>query len=152
MTASSRKFRLSFLAVLGVLVLALVPAAIAGKGGGGAKPSGGGGGSGSLSLVMVTDAGTPGVSYGDTITFNVSTSASFPSVQLACYQNGTLAYTSTRGFYPTYMWSDNYLLEGGYWSGGAANCTATLYTTSTTPESSSSASTTLRKPASSRRP
>jgi hypothetical protein len=28
------------------------------------------------------------------------------------------------------MWSTNYLLEGGYWSGGAANCTATLYTTS----------------------
>ena len=111
------------------VALLLVPVALAAKGGGGSKPSGGGG-SGSLGLAMVTDAGTPGVSYGDTVTFNVSTSASFPSVQLACYQNGTLVYTSTRGFYPTYMWSDNYLLEGGYWSGGAASCTATLYTTS----------------------
>ena len=112
-----------------VLDLALVPAAFAGKGGG----SGGGGSTGgtgsSLSLVMVSDTGSAGPSFGDTITFNVSTSASFPSVQLACSQNGVLVYTSTRGFYPTYMWSDNYLLEGGNWAAGAASCTATLYTT-----------------------
>jgi len=120
-----------FAAALLAVALLVVPVAFAARGGGGSKPGGGGsGGSGSLSLAMVSDAGTPGVSYGDTVTFNVSTSASFPSVQLACYQNGTLVYTSTRGFYPTYMWSDNYLLEGGYWSGGAASCTATLYTTS----------------------
>jgi hypothetical protein len=79
---------------------------------------------------MVSDANVNGLpNFADVITFNVSTSASFPSVRLACYQNGTLVYTSTRGFYPTYMWSDNYLLYGGYWSGGAASCTATLYTT-----------------------
>ena len=92
---------------------------------------GGGGGNGaSLSLVMVTDQNGDGLpNYGDTITFNVNDSASFPSVQLDCYQNGGLVYTSVRGFYPTYSWTDNYDLKGGYWSNGAADCTATLYHT-----------------------
>ncbi|HKS78677.1 MAG TPA: hypothetical protein VJQ07_07390 [Gaiellaceae bacterium] len=109
-----------------VLSLALVPTAFAGKGGGG-----GHGGGTISSPIMVVDKNGDGLpNFGDTITFTVSTSASFPSVQLACYQNGTLVYTATKGFYPTYMWSDNYLLEGGYWSGGAASCTATLYNTS----------------------
>jgi hypothetical protein len=112
------------------LALALVPAAFAAKGGGsgGGKPGGGGGGS-SLSLQMVTDTGTAGVSYGDTVTFNVSTSASYPSVQLVCYQNGTLVFAQTAGFFPTYVWSKNYTLGGDRWPGGAANCTATLYYT-----------------------
>ena len=110
-----------------VLSLALVPAAFAGKGGG--KPSGGSSTSTVSEPVMVTDVGTLGLSAGDTITFNVSTSASWPSVQLDCYQNGALLYTATRGFYATYMWSDNYQLESQYWTSGAANCTATLYNT-----------------------
>jgi len=127
----SRSQRLALPVALLAALLLLVPAAFAAKGGGGGKPSGGGTTGAAISApVMVTDVGTPGVSFGDTITFNVSTSASFPSVKLACYQSETLVYTSTRGFYPTYMWSDNYLLEGGNWSGGAASCTATLYTTS----------------------
>ena len=68
-----------------VLSLGLVPAALAGKG----KPAGGGGGGSSLSLVMVTDNnGNALPNWGDTITFNVSTSASMPSGRLACYQNG----------------------------------------------------------------
>jgi hypothetical protein len=130
-TAFTRKIRFTVLAALAVAALALVPAALAGKGGAAGKPGVGGSSSSSLSLVMVSDANLDGLpNFADVITFNVSTSASMPSVELACYQNGSLVYTSTRGFYPTYMWSDNYLLEGGYWAGGAANCTATLYTTS----------------------
>lgn len=109
-----------------VLSLALVPAALAGKSGG--KP--GGGSTSSISQpVLVTDVGTPGLSAGDTITFNVSTSASWPSVQLNCSQNGAMVYTATRGFYPTYMWSDNYPLNNQYWTSGAASCVATLYNT-----------------------
>jgi len=119
--------------VILVLSLALVPAAFAGKSGGGSTHGGGGGGGGGGSTVsapvMVTDTGTPGLSWGDSITFNVSTSASWPSVQLDCYQGGALVYTATRGFYATYMWSDNYPLENQYWTSGAANCVATLYNT-----------------------
>ena len=112
-----------------VLALALAPAASAGKGaGGGGKPGGGGG---SISQpVMVTDTGTPGLSFGDTITFGVSTSASSPSVRLDCWQNGAFVYTAVRGFYVGYMWSDNYPLWDQYWTSGAADCTATLYNTS----------------------
>ena len=117
-----------FAGVVLMLSLALVPAAFAGKGPGAGK--GGSGGGGSLSVVMVTDNNGNGLpNWGDTITFNVSTSASMPSVQLACYQNGALVYTATRGFYPGYMWSDNDVLEGMYWTAGAADCTATLYNT-----------------------
>lgn len=128
--------RVALTAAFVVLALALVPVALAGKpssgGGGGGKGGGGStsGGGSALSLKLVTDVNGNGApDFGDTVTFNVSTSASWPSVQLDCFQNGGLVYTATRGFYPTYMWSDDYPLDGGYWTGGAASCTATLYTT-----------------------
>jgi hypothetical protein len=114
------------------LALVLVPVALAAKGVGGGKPGGGGGtttGS-KISLVMVNDLNGNGLpNYGDTITFNVSTTASYPSVQLACYQNGALVFAQSAGFFPTYVWSKNFTLNGDRWPGGAANCTATLYYT-----------------------
>jgi hypothetical protein len=116
-----------------VLALALVPAALAAKGGSGGGGTHGGngttGGSSSLSLVMVSDVNTPGVSYGDQVTFNVSTSASYPSVELDCYQGSTLVYSHIAGFYPSFGWSQDYTLGSSYWTGGAADCTATLYYT-----------------------
>lgn len=132
MTASSRKFRLVLLTVFGVLVLALVPAAFAGKGGGGSKPSGGGSGASgaALDLAIVTDTGSPGVSYDDTITFNVTDPAtSEPHVQLQCFQSGTMVYTAVTGYYAGYPWpwTQNFQLTSGAWTGGAANCVATLY-------------------------
>jgi hypothetical protein len=116
-------------AVAVAFALALVPAAFAGKGSSGGGGKVGGGGS-SLNLVMVTDNNGDGLpNYGDTITFNVSTSASYPSVQLACYQNGALVFNQTAGFFPSYMWSKDYTLETSSWTGGAASCTAVLYYT-----------------------
>ena len=114
-----------------VLALVLVPAALAAKNGAASGHNGGGGttGGSTLSLKMVTDTNSPGVSYGDTVTFIVSTSASYPSVELDCYQGSTLVYSHTAGFYPSYGWSTDYTLSGGMWTGGAANCTATLYHT-----------------------
>ena len=111
------------------LALALVPAALAARGGG----SHGGGnttssGSG-LSLHMVTDTGTPGVSYGDTVTFDVSTTAPYPAVELDCYQNGALVLKGSAGFFPSYMWSKDFPLTSDRWTGGAADCLATLYYT-----------------------
>jgi hypothetical protein len=115
-----------------VASLAVVPAALAGKSGsgGGGKGGGGAGSSSSLSLKMVTDNNGDGLpNWGDTVTFNVSTTASMPSVELDCYQNGSLVYGATRGFYVGYMWSDNYVLGGMEWPSGAADCTARLYNT-----------------------
>jgi hypothetical protein len=126
--------RIAYTTVFLVLALTLVPAALAGKGGG-SKPTGGGGGTtgGGSSLtgpVMVTDLhGNGSPNWGDTITFNVSTSVTWPSVEVDCSQNGALVYQGIVGFYPTYAWSRDYTLQSSLWTGGAADCTARLYTT-----------------------
>ena len=112
-----------------VLALAFIPAALAAKGGGGGKP-GGGGGTSTLSLKMVTDLngnGTP--NWGDTITFSISTTATTsPYVNLSCYQGGVLVASGDSGFFAGYPWAtQNMTLRSTLWSGGAADCTATLY-------------------------
>ncbi|HEY3550825.1 MAG TPA: hypothetical protein VGK69_07220 [Gaiellaceae bacterium] len=114
------------------LSLALVPAALAGKG----KPGGGGGGGGgnSLSLVLSTDVNGNGVAnWGDTITYNVSTgSTSAPQVRTSCYQNGVLVLHADAAFYSgnPFAYMDWLQLTSGMWTGGAADCTATMYYTS----------------------
>jgi hypothetical protein len=113
---------------VGALVLALVvvPAALAAKGHGG-----GGTTSGSSSItgpVMVTDTGTPGVSWGDTVTFTVSTTATTtPFVSLSCYQNGALVASGLKGFWDGSIdpnW--NFGLSSPTWQSGAADCVATV--------------------------
>jgi hypothetical protein len=122
-------------ALAAAALLAVAPAALAkgaspnGGSGGGGK---GGGGSSSLSLVMVTDAngnGTP--NWGDTVTFKVTTTQTqYPSVALKCSQGKTLVYQTSAGFYPSYPWpwQQNMTLKSDAWTGGAADCTATLNT------------------------
>jgi hypothetical protein len=98
-----------------------------GGGGGGGKPSGG---SGTVEVRNV-DPADPLINYGDTVTFDVWTTATDkPAVQLDCYQGGTLVYTSSAGFYPEWPWSKNFTLRSGAWAGGAADCNARLYKTS----------------------
>ena len=98
-----------------------------------APHKGGGGGKSTGTLtgpVMVTDTNSDGLpNWGDVITFKVTSSASWPSVQLDCYQNGTPVYSATTGYYPTYVWTNNYTLDNWKWTSGAADCTATLYHT-----------------------
>jgi hypothetical protein len=111
------------------LSLALIPAAFAGKG----KPGGGAGGSGgsSLSLVLTTDLNSNGLpNYGDTVTFNLSTTTSTPYVDLTCSQNGAVVYSATAGFFASYPWpwTKDMNLASQMWTGGDADCTATLYT------------------------
>jgi hypothetical protein len=102
------------------------------RGGGGGKKGGGTttGGSGSLTLVMVTDNNGNGQpNWGDTVTFNVSTTATTePTVNLNCSQNGVGVYGATAGFYAGYPWpwTVNMTLSSTAWSSGAADCTATL--------------------------
>jgi hypothetical protein len=101
--------------------------------GGGRKPGGGGttGGSGSLTLVLLSDDNHNGLpSWRERITFNVTTTVTTdPFVRVDCYQGGSKVYTASVGYFPQYPWAKEFTLESGAWTGGAADCTATLYTT-----------------------
>jgi hypothetical protein len=106
-------------------------ASASGKGGG--KPSGGGGtsgGSGGLTLVMYADNNGNGLpNWNDTVTFNVSTTATtVPYVDLACSQNNAVVASASAGFFDSYPWPSSRLmtLSSRTWTGGAADCTANL--------------------------
>jgi hypothetical protein len=111
---------------MGIVALAQSFAAPANKGG---KPSGGS--SGSLSLIMVDDHNVDGLpNWSDTVTFDVQTSAtSSPYVTLKCSQGGTTVLTGTAGFWDGYAFpfERNMQLSSPSWTGGAADCTATLW-------------------------
>jgi hypothetical protein len=129
MLVRTRTARLGLIAAAGALALslALVPAAFAAKGGGGGgKPTGGGSGGGVTGPVMVTDVGTAGVSYGDTVTFTVTTSASQPYVQLKCFQNGTMVAQGWGGYFAGSLNGQDFVLSSPSWTSGAADCTAYL--------------------------
>src|SRR6266545_5981006 len=106
------------LAVLGALALLVTPA-LAGRS------------TSSVTLVVVsasaTTAGTSStaVPFGSQVTYNVSTTAtSYPWVETLCYQNRTLVYGQTHGFFSGYFTDALYTLgPTPMWSGGAATCT-----------------------------
>lgn len=113
-------------AAVALVAAALVPVALAGNGGASK-------GSSSLSLVVLGSSGTASTAtpkWGDQVTFAVSTSASYPAVQLACYQGSALVFNQIVGAFPGYAGSQVFTLESPEWSGGSADCTAWLYTTS----------------------
>ena len=113
-----------------VLAIGLTPAAIAAKsGGGGGKPSGGSTSGSSIRLApLVFDANSNGLpNHGDVVTFNVSTAATEPFVNVRCYQNGALALNSWRGYFDGSLdTSRDFVLGSGAWPSGAADCTAKL--------------------------
>jgi hypothetical protein len=122
------KTRCSLAAGIGaaLLLVGAAPAFAAAKGSGG-KP--GDGGSSSLTVVNETAPGTA-PAYGETVTFDVSTSAtSRPYVGLSCSQNGVEVYSTSAGFFAGYPWpwQRNMPLSSGSWTSGAASCVATLY-------------------------
>ena len=103
----------------------------AAKGHGGGTTS-----SGTSSLTLVLLNSTDGLPHwGQQVTFNVSTTATTePYVTLYCYQNGKQVYSSWAGFYPSYPWPWNQVmtLSSLSWTGGAADCTATLSSSTAT--------------------
>jgi hypothetical protein len=107
-----------------VAALLLVAASAALAAGGGGKPSS----SSSISLMLMaapTTSGTVSPSYGDAVTFAVSTSAtSQPFVHVKCSQNGSLVYEAWQA------WAkgpQSFTLGGtDAWQAGAADCTAYL--------------------------
>lgn len=145
MTTRMPPARFALVAAFILLALTLVPVALADKGGGGhsgggSTSSGGGhhgggkGGGGTTSSssitgpVMVVDNNGNGLpNYGDTVMFNVSTTATTePYVDLQCFQNGVLVAEGWRGYWSGALDTPYFGLYSGTWSGGAADCTAYL--------------------------
>ena len=120
-----------FAALVAVLMVGTAFAGRGGGGGGGGKH--GSGGTGSLAVVMVADANHDGApNYGDTITFNVTSSTSEPYVNATCTQNGTLVWSASAGFYASFPWpgAQDMPLSSPSWTGGAADCVAVISGTS----------------------
>ena len=106
-------------------------ATAAARGGGGKGKTGGGGstgGSGSLSIVMLSDPAGNGPSYGDRITFNVTTTATSPFVRRRLLPGLVLGLLYSVGYFDAYPWAKEFTLSAKSWPGGAADCTAKLYT------------------------
>ncbi len=83
----------------------------------------------SFSLVVLNS--TDGLAHwGGQVTFTVSTTATTePHVSLRCSQNGILVYATQTGFYAGYLWpwTQVMTLTSVAWTGGSADCVATLY-------------------------
>jgi len=100
-----------------------------------ASRGGGGGGSkgnstsysGTFSLVLLNSAdGLP--HYGQQMTFNVSSNAPYPFVQIDCYQNGAWIYDQTVGYFAGWIGFKYFTLQSSAWTGGGASCNAVLFT------------------------
>ena len=105
-----------------LVALAVVPAASAT---GPSKPTS------SISLVLMaapTATAPAPPYYGDTVTFNVSTTATTqPFVHLKCWQSKTLVLEGWQGFFDIALGSQQFNLgPTPAWQGGAATCTAYL--------------------------
>jgi hypothetical protein len=115
--------------VVGVLALAglvVLPSVALAGGRGGTKP---GPSTGSSVSLAVLDPAATSASFGDQVTFTVSTSVSTTWVNAKCFQAGALVYSETHGFYPSYPWGQTYTLgPTSLWQGGGADCSAELYT------------------------
>jgi hypothetical protein len=84
---------------------------------------------GSLRLVVLNSP--DGLAHwGGQVTFNVSTTATTePHVSLKCSQGGVVVYGTQTGFYSGYLWPWTQVmsLSSVAWTGGSAECVATLY-------------------------
>lgn len=115
--------------LVALLVVGLMAGtAFAGKGAGGGGKPGGGGTTGGGTIAMVPMDGATEAHFGARVTFTVSTSATpYPYVHLKCFQGGALVAEARQGFFPTALGNEWFVLgPTPAWTGGAADCTATL--------------------------
>jgi hypothetical protein len=78
----------------------------------------------SIALEVVNDNGNSLPDYGESVRVNVSTTATNVFVSLSCYQGTTLVYAG--GGLPV---SFAFMLSSAAWTGGEAECTASVFTT-----------------------
>jgi hypothetical protein len=86
-------------------------------------------GASGLSLVLLNSNDNQ-ANWGEKVTFNVSTNATdYPFVGLNCYKSSTWVLSTSAGYFPSYPWpsTQDITLRSNAWTGGAADCTATLY-------------------------
>jgi hypothetical protein len=83
----------------------------------------------SATAATASASASDAVAFGSQVTFDVSTNAtSYPWVEVTCYQGKSLVYGATHGFFSSYFTAPVYTLgPTQLWSGGAASCTATLF-------------------------
>jgi len=92
------------------------------RSGGGTTTSGGG----TIDIVYL-DSTDGTAHFGQRVTFKVSTSSTaYPWVTVKCSQGGTLVYTQSNGIFPTSLGQIFTLGPTPSWTGGDADCTATL--------------------------
>ncbi len=80
--------------------------------------------------LVVLDSSDGVAHWGHQVTFTVSTTVTTePHVSLKCFQNGVLVYATQTGFYAGYLWpwTQVMTLSSTAWTGGSADCVATLY-------------------------
>jgi len=120
----------AFAVAVASAVLVLIPSALAAKGGnGGGKAATNTGG---MELYVLGSDGSSWLEgaqphYLGTVKFAVPSTVTAPNVELVCSQNGTVVYAALSGWYETTTWTRNMSLSSQAWTGGAADCTATLY-------------------------
>jgi hypothetical protein len=113
--------------LIALLVVGLMAGtAFAGKG----KPPSGGAGTGASVTMVLVDQSDGVANWGDEITYAVSTSAAYPYVSTTCTQGGVLVLSTSAGYFDSYAWPSARVvpLTTDRWTGGAADCTARLYT------------------------
>jgi hypothetical protein len=126
--APSRRRRLAALIPLAFLGVAAVANGAADAATGG-RPRPGTSGSTFSGPVMVVDLNGNGApNYGDTVTFNVATTATaHPQVKFSCYQDGTMVAQGYLDFFGGLNGPNLPLRNGTWWSDSqAADCTAQL--------------------------
>ena len=64
--------------------------------------------------------------WAEDVTFDVTTNADQPFVNLRCAQGDALVYDGWAGFYPGAWFGQTFTLSSAYWSGGDADCNARL--------------------------
>ena len=78
----------------------------------------------SIALEILDDDGNSLPDHGETVKVNVSTTATNPFVSLSCYQGSN--WVLAAGGLPVNF---AMMLSSSSWTGGEAECTATIYTT-----------------------
>jgi len=75
----------------------------------------------SLTLVMVSDINSDGLpNWGDSVTFDISTTETWNQVNVTCYQNGVGVFGAVL------PWTPVVTLSSTAWQSGEADCTAEL--------------------------
>jgi len=79
----------------------------------------------SLSLVLLDSAdGRPNV--GEQVTFDITTAAAQPFVNVRCYQGDAFVYDAWAGFFDGAWFGQTFTLSSTYWQSGDADCRARL--------------------------